>query len=145
MKTASVEVRTIVIKAHGSGISRQQIADIVGYHLNSVSRWIREFERENRLEAHRRGHRASIFSQEEREKLVELIGKRPDVTLEELRAHFAKVCSLNAIHKLLKSLGFVFKKNTEGKRARTRRYSPVQGRLERISKAYQSEAIGFSG
>jgi transposase len=44
MKTASVEVRTIVIKACVSGISRQQIADIAGYRLNSASRWIRGFE-----------------------------------------------------------------------------------------------------
>jgi transposase len=145
MKTASVEVRTIVIKAYASGISRQQIADIVGYHLNSVSRWIREFQRENRLKAHQRGHRASIFSEEERGELIELIGKVPDITLEEIRAHFTKTCSLNAIHKLLKTLGFVFKKNTEGQRARTRRYSPIQGRLERISKGYQSQPIDFPG
>ena len=51
MKTASSEIRAIAVKAYGSGISQQQIADIVGYHLNSVSRWIGEFERESRLEA----------------------------------------------------------------------------------------------
>jgi hypothetical protein len=73
------------------------------------------------------------------------MGKKPDVTLEEIRAHLTKACSLNAIHKLLKTLGFVFKKNTESKRARTRRYSPVQGRLEGISTAYPSKTMGFSG
>ena len=51
----------------------------------------------------------------------------PDVTLEEIRAHFAKACSLNAIHKHLRSLGFVFKKNIEGKRARTQRHRSCQG------------------
>ena len=126
MKTATPEVRFIVIKAYQAGISRQQVADIVGYHLNSVSRWIREFERENRLEARARGRRPSIFSNEERNELVELIKKRVDITLEEIRLHFAKDCSLQAIHKLLKTLGFVFKKNAEGKRARTRRYSSSQ-------------------
>ncbi|MDR2111538.1 MAG: hypothetical protein LBQ62_00290 [Candidatus Accumulibacter sp.] len=82
----------------------------VGYRLNSVSRWIREFEREERPEARPRGHRASIFSDEERQELIELVGKRVDMTLEEMRSHFAKDCSLNAIHKLVKSPGFVFKK-----------------------------------
>lgn len=110
MKTASSEIRTIVVKAYDAGISRQQLAAIVGYHLNSVSRWIREFERENRLEAHPRGHRGSIFSEDERRELVEVIGKQPDITLEELRSRFAKACSLPAIHKLLKSLGLTFKK-----------------------------------
>ena len=135
MKTASLEIRGIAIRAYGAGISRQQIADIVGYHLNSVSRWIREFERESRLEALPRGHRASIFSEAERREIVELIGKQPDITLEELRSRFAKDCSLNAIHKLLKTLGFVFKKNSAGKRARTRGYNPGQSRMGRISKS----------
>ena len=122
MKTAIPEVRSIAIKAYKSGISRQQVANIVGYHLNSVSRWIREFERENRLKAHAKGRRPSIFSDEERKELIELINNRVDMTLKEIREHFAKDCSLNAIHKLLKSLGLVFKKNSESKRTRTRRY-----------------------
>ena len=127
MKTASSEIRMIVVRAHRAGIPRQQIADIVGYHLNSISRWIREFERENRLEACPRGHRKSIFSEVERLEVIELIDKQPDITLEELRSHLAKKCSLNAIHKLLKSLGFVTKKNSTGKRARTRRHNSSQG------------------
>ena len=134
MKTASSEIRKIAVKAYGSGISRQQVADIVGYHLNSVSRWIREFERENRLEAHPRGHRPSLFSEAERREMVELIGKQPDITLEELRSRFAKTCSLNAIHKILKVLGFVVKKNSAGKRARTRGYNPGQSGMGRIPK-----------
>jgi len=126
MKTATPEVRLIAIRAYRSGIARQQVADFVGYHLNSVSRWIREYERENRLDARERGRRPSMFSDEERKKIIELINNRADVTLEEIRSHFAKNCSLNAIHKLLKVLGFVFKKNSEGKRTRTRRYCSSQ-------------------
>ena len=126
MKTATPEVRLIAIRAYKSGISRQQVADMVGYHLNSVSRWIREYARENRLEARERGRRPSMFSKEERNELVALINNRVDITLEEIRSHFAKDCSLQAIHKLLKALGFVFKKNSEGKRTRTRRYRASQ-------------------
>ena len=126
MKTATSEVRFIAIKAYRSGISRQQVAEIVGYHLNSVSRWIREYERESRLEARERGRRPSIFSDKERKELIELIHNRVDMTLEEIRTHFAKDCSLTAIHKLLKSLGFVLKKTAEVKRTRTRRYRSSQ-------------------
>ena len=49
MKTASSELRAVAVKAYGAGVSRQQIADILGYHLNSVSRWIREFEALRRI------------------------------------------------------------------------------------------------
>jgi transposase len=122
MKTANSEVRLIAIKAYQAGIPRQQVADIVGYHLNSVSRWIREFEREERLEARPRGHRPSIFSLDDTQNLTELLKKDVDMTLKEIRSHFAKDCSLNAIHKWVKSLGFVYKKNSESKRTRTRRH-----------------------
>ena len=134
MKTATPEVRSIAIKAYKSGIPRQQVADIVGYHLNSVSRWIREYERESRLKAREKGKRPSIFSNEERQELVELIKNRVDITLEEIRLHLAKDCSLQAIHKLLKNLGFVFKKNSEGQRTRTRRYYKSQTSMGGISK-----------
>lgn len=127
MKTASPEIRSIVIKAYQAGLSRQKIAEIVQYHLNSVSRWIREFEREKRLEARPRGHRPSMFSQKELEELTKLIKENVDITLTEIREHFGKNCSLNAIHKHVKALGFVYKKNSEGKRTRTQRY--CQGKV----------------
>ena len=120
MKTANKEIRLIAIRAYQSGIPRQQIAEIVGYHLNSVSRWIREFELDGRLESHPRGHRASMFSMSERSELIDLLSKSVDMTLEEIRQHFRKQCSLVAIHKLVTSLGFVYKKNSTGKRTRSR-------------------------
>lgn len=126
MRTASKEIRLIALRAYESGIPRQQVADIVGYHLNSVSRWIREYERDGRLEAKPRGHRVSIFSESERLELVDLLNNNVDMTLEELRSHFQKQCSLVAIHKIVTSLGFVFKKNSAGERARSRRHSAKQ-------------------
>ena len=56
-----------------------------------------------------------MFSEEERKLLVELLEKRPDITLDEIRMHFGKQCSLNAVHKIVKALGFVFKKLSERK------------------------------
>ena len=56
-----------------------------------------------------------MFSEEERILLVELLEKRPDITLDEIRMHFGKQCSLNAVHKIVKALGFVFKKLSERK------------------------------
>ena len=129
MKTATPEVRFIAIKAYHSGMPRQQVADLVGYHLNSVSRWIREYKRESRLEARERGRRPSVFSNSEREELIELINNRVDITLEEIRSHFAKNCSLAAIHKLIKKLGFTFKKKTL-KASELEREDIVQARSE---------------
>ena len=112
MKIASQEIRTLAIKAYDSGIPPQQIAETLGYHLNSINRWLRAYQTEGRVKALPRGHRISMFSAEERKQLVELLEKRPDITLDEIRMHFGKQCSLNAVHKIVKALGFVFKKGS---------------------------------
>jgi len=90
--------------------SRQQLADIFGYHIGSISRWIRESQRENRFSPLPRGHRVSVFSVEERIQLGEYIEKNPDATLNEIRAHFGKGCSLAALHKIIDKMGYVYKK-----------------------------------
>jgi transposase len=47
MKTASAETRALVVKAYASGAAAsKQLAEILGYHIQSIGNWIREFERE---------------------------------------------------------------------------------------------------
>jgi transposase len=121
MKIASEEIRTIVVEAYSSGaVSRKQLAEIFGYHIGSIGRWIRENRKTERLAPLPRGHRVSVFNAEERKQLAEFIENNPDATLDEIRNHFRKPCSLVAIHKIVRKLGYVFKKNSEGKRTKTR-------------------------
>lgn len=111
MKTATPEIRSLVVNAYKSGkASRQQLADILGYHIQSIGNWIREYERQGRLAPLAKGHRQSVFTVSEKQELVELIAKNPDITLNEIKIRFAKECSLTAIHKMLAKLGFVYKK-----------------------------------
>ena len=123
MKIASPEIRSLVVKAYLSGTaSRRQLADIFNYHIETIGRWIRA-GRQDRLTPLPRGHRPSVFTPEELKQLAAYIEKNPDATLSELREHFGKKCSLPALHKITRKIGYVFKKNSEGKRARTRGYS----------------------
>ena len=125
MKTASAETRALVVKAYTSGIvTRKQLAEIFGYHIQSIGNWIREYMREGRIAPRPKGHRKSVFTEAEKENLIELFESNTDMTLEEIRNYFGKSCSLAAIHKTVVKLGFVFKKNAEGKRIRARRYHP---------------------
>ena len=125
MKTASAETRALVVKAYTSGIAtRKQLAEIFGYHIQSIGNWIREFEREGRIAPRAKGHRKSVFTDEEKIALAQLFQDNTDITLEELREKFGKNCSLVAIHNTVVKLGFVFKKNVAGKRVGTRRYCP---------------------
>ena len=123
MKTANAETRSLVVKAYTSGIAtRAQLAEIFGYHIQSIGNWIREFEREGRIAPRPKGHRKSVFTDEEKVELAKLVQDSVDITLEELRGKFGKNCSLAAIHKTVVKLGFVFKKNSTGKRTGTQRH-----------------------
>jgi len=123
MKTASAETRARVVKAYTSGVAtRKQLAAIFGYHIQSIGNWIREYEREGRVAPHPKGHRQSVFSHEEREQLIALLKDKVDMTLAEIKDHFGKNCCLAAIHRIIVGLGFVVKKNTQGKRTKARRY-----------------------
>ena len=104
MKTASPEIRQIAIRAQVLGLSLQQIAHLVGYHPNTVSRWLREYSQEERLQARPRWHRAAIFSASELQELDDLVRSDVHMTLAEIRECMGKQCSLNAIHKHLKAL-----------------------------------------
>jgi transposase len=125
MKIASEEIRTLVVKAYLSGSAgRQQLSEIFGYTTASISNWVRAYKRENRLAPRPQGHRKAVFTDAELEQLADLLGKKVDLTLAEIREHFCKACSLAAIHKTVVKLGFVFKKNSAGERTRTRGCSP---------------------
>jgi transposase len=145
MKIASKEIRGLVVKAYASGTAtRKQLAEIFGYTTASIGNWINEYEREQRIEPLPRGHRVSVFSQEELGQLAELLEKNVDMTLAEIKDYFHKECSVAAIHKIVEKLGFVFKKNTEGKRTRARGYHPESEKLARISSNNRSSPINFS-
>jgi transposase len=120
MKTASAQTRELVVKAYTSGVAtRKQLSEIFGYHIQSIGNWIREYEREGRIAPRPKGHRESVFSPEEREQLVALLQNKVDMTLAEMKEHFGKDCCLAAIHRIVVKLGFVVKKNSAGKRARS--------------------------
>jgi transposase len=118
MRIATEETRTTVVKAYESGVaSREQLAAIFGYSLCTIGRWIREARASGRAAPMPRGHRPPAFGPEERAELASFIEGNPDATLEEMRERFGKGCSLAAVSKTVKRLGYVFKKNPAGKRA----------------------------
>ena len=84
------------------------------------------------MKALSRGHRNFIFSTEERKQHVELLEKRSDITLDEIRMHFGKQCSLNAVHKIVKALGFMLEKTLRA-RDRSARTSSHTTTMENFS------------
>ena len=133
MKIATPEIRSIAVNAYLSGAaSRRQLADIFGYHVETISRWIRE-SRQEKFAPSPRGHRPSVFTVEELEQLDAYIKNNPDATLNELCEQFGRKCSVPAMHKITRKMSYVFKKNTEGKRTRTRGHSKEARRMADVS------------
>lgn len=131
MSIASPEIRKIAVEAYLSAkATQQQIADIFGFHRTAIVRWVREYRKDGRLVPQARGHMSKAFSDEEKERLVIMVEEKPDLTLEEIKEAFSKQCSLVAVHRELKRLGFRYKKNSEGIRARTRRHCGAQERMD---------------
>ena len=116
MKRASQEIRTLAVKGIQSGqYTVQQMADLTGYTAASMYNWVHVSREEKRLTAKPCGHRAPAFSAGEQEQLRELLKQQPSITLDEIREHFQKSCSLVAVHKTLRRMGITFKKNIKGK------------------------------
>lgn len=121
MSIASPEIRKIAVEAYLSGkATQQQLADILGFHRTAIVRWVREYKKAGTLAPRVRGHMTKAFSDEEKERLAIMVEDKPDLTLEEIREAFSKNCSLVAVHRELKRLGFRYKKNSEGIRTRAR-------------------------
>ena len=135
MSIASPEIRKIAVEAYLSGkASQQQLADIFGFHRTAIVRWVREYRKDGKLAPRVRGHMAKAFSDEEKERLALMVDEKPDLTLEEIREVFSKNCSLVAVHRELKRLGFRYKKNSEGIRTRTRGHCGEQKSLGGVPK-----------
>ena len=115
MKRACQEIRALAVKGVQSGqYTVQQMADLTEYTAASIYNWIRVSREEDRLTAKPGGHRAPAFSADEQEQLRELLKQQPSITLEEIREHFQKSCSVVAVYKTLRRMGITFKKNIKG-------------------------------
>jgi len=124
MTIANTDIRKIAVDAYLSGKgTQQQLADIFGFHRTAIARWVREFRKTGKLAPLPRGHMAKAFTVEEGERLAAIVKDKPDSTLQEIKEMLSKDCSLMAVHRELKRLGFRYKKNSEGKRTRARRHN----------------------
>lgn len=125
MSIATPEIRKRAIEAYKEGKGTQQhIADLYGVHLNTFKYWLKDYEKEGRLEPRTRGHMRQALSLEEKEQLRAMVMEKNDLTLEEIRRKLNKSCSLMAIWRELERQGLRYKKNSKGKRTKQGGYSP---------------------
>ena len=110
MATAySQDLRDRVLAAYDRGMRTQQIATTFCVS-SSWARRVDQRRRENGETSPRKVGSPGV-RKIDRDRLVELVEADPDATLVELRSRLGTACTSAAISKVLRTLGFTFKKN----------------------------------
>jgi transposase len=113
MKTISVDLRERILAAYDAGEgTRREIAERFMVSEGMVKKLLQQRRRTGDIAPrHQYSGRKPMLTQEQRQRLKELVQQQPDLTLEELREALGVKCSLTTIHKALKRLRLNYKKN----------------------------------
>ena len=113
MRISSKEFRDRAIEAYKSGCYTQAlIAEVFGVTRKTISNWLRIERTEQRTEPLPRGHKRESFTDEEKDRLIQLVKEKPDLTLVQLRTLIGKNCSIKTVHNTLRRLNLYLKKKT---------------------------------
>jgi transposase len=122
MGIATTDVRLRAISAYEAGNGTQaDIAKFYGVDISTFQRWLQRYRESGKASPLPRGHNPPALNKEQMLQLKKRVQERPDATLEQLRESVGVTCSLVTIHNTLTRLGYRFKKNSAGQRARTSR------------------------
>jgi transposase len=112
MTTISLDLRKRILAVCDEGEQTyQQIADRFKVSRAFVAKLVGQRKRTGSIESmdHRAG-RKRLFRGELEERLIKLVRKQPDATLEELREQLDLDCHLSTIHRALTRIGERYKK-----------------------------------
>lgn len=120
-KPYSEDLRRSVVQAIEAGHSYEEVADLCGVSVSSVSRFVTRWRRTGGVSAAKFGGYKGYALAPHKDRIAQWVAARPDLTLCELQARLAKekvAVSQTAIFRFLRHLGFAFKKKPA--RGRTR-------------------------
>jgi len=112
MATISLDLRERIINAHDRKEgTRADLAKRFSVSLGMVAKLLHQRRRTGDIgPRHRFSGRKPKLLGEHRRQLRALLAKKPDLTLEELRAALGLDCTIQAIHYVLRDLGLTYKK-----------------------------------
>jgi transposase len=112
MPAISTDLRQRILDVYAEGMhTRQEVADRFQVSLGMVKKLIQQQKHLGSIEnLYSRVGRKRFFTGDLEERLKDLVAKRPDATLEELRKELGVECDASTIHRALRRLGRSFKK-----------------------------------
>lgn len=112
IKTLSLDLRERILASYdrGDGI-REEIAHRYQVSLGMVKKLLAQRRRTGDIAPrHHRSGRKPVIVDSHRREMRTVLGKRPDMTLAELREALGLQCTLPAIHYVLEVMGLTYKK-----------------------------------
>jgi len=131
MRTLSLDLRERILTSYDKEErSRQEVANRYRVSLGMVKKLLQQRRHTGEIAPrHYRSGRKPLIVEAHRRQMRALLGKKPDLTLKELRAATALKCSLPAIHYALAAMDLTYKKRHS---ARANRIGPtLRGRAGR--------------
>jgi transposase len=112
MRTVSLDLRERILTSYDNEEgSRQEVAHRYRVSLGMVKKLLQQRRHTGEIAPrHYRSGRKPTIVEAHRRQMRTLLGKKPDLTLKELRAATALKCSLPAIHYALAAMGLTYKK-----------------------------------
>jgi transposase len=112
MKTLSEDLRERILASYDGGAgTRADVARRFRVSEAMVKKLLQQRRRTGEIgPRHRFSGRKPLIGQREKADLLRVVHRKPDSTLEEMRAAVGLDCTLPAIHYALRDLGFSYKK-----------------------------------
>lgn len=126
MRTLSLDLRERILTSYDNDEgTREQIARRYRVSLGVVKKLIQQRRHTGDIRPrHYRSGRKPVIVDTHRRQLRTLLGKKPDLTLKELRQAMGLNCTLPAIHYVLDDMGLTYKKRRSGPVSRIGRTLP---------------------
>lgn len=126
MRTVSVDLRERILDSYDQAEgNREEIARRYRVSLGLVKKLLQQRRRTGDIAPrHRYSGRKPLIVPAHRQQLRLLLGRKPDLTLKELRAAVRLNCTLPAIHYTLEKMGLTYKKRHFGPASRIAPTSP---------------------
>jgi transposase len=125
MRTLSLDLRERILVSYDQQEgTRDQVARRYRVSLGMVKKLLQQRRRTGDIgPRHHHSGRKPIIVEWHRHQMRALLGRKPDLTLHELRQAMALDCTLPAIHYVLKKMGLTYKKRHFGPASRIVRIS----------------------
>ena len=132
-----MDLRERILASYDRGEgTRDQIASRYKVSLGMVKKLIQQRRHSGDIAPrHHLSGRKPLILESHKKAMKELLARRPDMTLEELRDETGLSCTLPAIHYALASMGLTYKKRLSGPASKTAPTSPEPARSGEGSKA----------